>query len=105
MIIENKILKNVDLSDIVHGTVEIPSYVEKIARNAFLGLSDLEYMNIMQHIEYVGSHAFLDCKHLKSVMFFNDNCKIGAGMFEGCETNQSINICWMHRITSRLHAK
>lgn len=85
MIIKNKILKRVEPSDIVDGTVNIPSYVEKIETLAFKELDALEYINLMQHIKYVGMHTFLYCKHLKSVMFFNDNCKIGAGLFAGCE--------------------
>lgn len=85
MIIENNILERVEETDIVHGTVEIPNYIEKIEAFAFKELDALEYINLLQHIKCVGIHAFLDCKHLKSVMFFNDNCKIGAGLFAGCE--------------------
>lgn len=85
MIIENKVLKSVDPSDIVHGTVDIPNYVEKIEAFAFKELDAIEYINLLQHIKCVRIHAFLDCKHLKNVMFFNDNCKIGAGLFAGCE--------------------
>jgi len=92
MKIEKKILKSIEASDIVNGTVVIPSGVKEIADEAFLNCEELKNIIIPDSVKVIGKGAFKDCHKLKSVKLPNSIKELKAETFKNCHYLTSIEI-------------
>lgn len=60
-------LKQVENKDVVNGTVVIPGNVNSIGELAFLGCTDLEYIEIPPNVKRLESGVFFGCYNLNEV--------------------------------------
>ena len=95
-------------------TLELPSTIESIGRDAFYycsnmtkvnlsnitsikactfyGCSSLTYIGIPYYVTEIGTHAFYDCTSLESIYMFENVKSIGYEAFSGCSSLTSITI-------------
>ncbi len=115
MVIENGILRRVENSDIVNGTIEIPKSVTSIGEFAFAECKGLKSIKIPKGVMWIEKGAFENCENLESVeipegvtnidgwafqacisliniVLPNSLTKIGDSTFYGCKSLKSIEI-------------
>ena len=74
-------------------SVSIPTSVEQIATNAFIGCINLESVNFQtpSRLRSIGKHAFLACKKLSSIDIPASVESIGKYCFQLCESLSTVN--------------
>ena len=71
-------------------SIEIPSSVKSIARDAFSSCKNLTSIDIPNSVTFIGNEAFFGCSALNSIIIPNSVSSIGNGVFEGCSSLISI---------------
>jgi hypothetical protein len=75
-------------------SVEIPSHVSRIGKDAFrgcVGLKNVEYWDSVDEFEStIGEGAFAECEHLVSILFGVQVTEIGGDAFRGCISLRNI---------------
>jgi hypothetical protein len=75
--------------------IQIPSSVERIGKNAFLG-SGLLSIKISENVHQIGSEAFRNCSSLKKVTIHSTNLDLANGIFVDCPPLSMIMIApWL----------
>ena len=92
MIIEKSVLKKVEESDIVNGTVVIPNKVRVIGDEAFANCGKLKKIEIPNTVNAIGKKAFASCTKLRSVKLPNNLKEIQDETFKNCSMLFSIDI-------------
>ncbi|MDD4275906.1 MAG: leucine-rich repeat domain-containing protein [Clostridia bacterium] len=83
MRIRDNALINVDNSDIINGTIEIPENVTMIYGSAFLNCTNLVRLRIPAGVKKIGADAFANCTNLEEVNI-PEVYKIKNGTFRNC---------------------
>lgn len=85
MKIEGKILRRVEDSDLVNGTVYLPSIVEEIDDFAF-AKTKVKRVEFPLHVRKVGADIFYHCNELIACSFKNDDCNLSKStdLFNHC---------------------
>jgi hypothetical protein len=87
---DNKIW-DIEESEIVNGTVEIPNEVESIRGWVFCD-TNIEHIVIPESVKEIGSSCFKNCRKIKSVKILNPDCEIWQGAFSGCSSLEYIEL-------------
>ncbi|MCT4507947.1 MAG: leucine-rich repeat protein [Tepidibacter sp.] len=73
-------------------SVNIPSTVKSIGKNAFKSCAKLKSLTISEGVESIGENAFYECVNLESVIIPSTVNEIGMGAFEYCSKLASVTI-------------
>lgn len=71
-------------------TYTVPSTVERIGKNAFLGNENLIGVTFSENLKEIGAMAFADCENLREINFPQNLTLIGASAFENCNSLKEI---------------
>ena len=88
---------------IVNGKLDVPDGVLSISRRQFKGNTELTDVVIPASVYSIGSHAFADCKNLKSISIPNNDtdrllkCHVSSDAFDGCSQLSEIDVPYMIR--------
>jgi hypothetical protein len=91
MKIENQILFSIDNSDIINGTITIPTSVTTIGNRAFSHCTSLTSITIPKSVTTIGNSAFSHCTSLTSITIPISVTTIGNYAFWNCTSLTSIN--------------
>lgn len=72
--------------------VTIPSTVETVGRDAFLGNNIIEEVYFSDSVDKIDENAFKDCKALKKVVIPDSVATMGDSAFWGCSALSSVDI-------------
>ena len=88
---------------IVNGKLDVPEGVRRISRRQFKGNTELTDVVIPTSVYSIESHAFADCKNLKSIYIPNNDtdnwlkCHVWSDAFDGCGQLSEIDVPYMVR--------
>lgn len=68
----------------------VPSTVEKIGKNAFLGNENLVGVTFPESLKEIGTRAFADCENLREINLPKQITLIGASAFENCTSLKEV---------------
>ena len=109
VIIENGVLKRVELYDIKNGTYIFPNNVNIIGMGAFWNCTSLKQLIVPNSVKNINRSAFGLCTELKEIIIPDTVTFIGQHTFSWCKSLKKIQIskniklssCWFDLSTNQ----